>query len=266
MADPSNRPRPPRDPRQRTDARRQGDQSATRRHGDQNAARRPGDQRPRDFGPAIPEDVTPADLAPEVRAELRSLPKEKADRVARHLVMAGLLIDDEPEAAYAHAQAARRGAGRIGAVREALGVTAYRSGRYAEALSELRAVRRITGAHDHLPLMADCERGLGRPERALALADDPDARRLDKAGTIELRIVLSGARLDLGQPEAAVLLLRGPDLDPPTLEPWTPRLWYAYADALAAAGRSDEAREYFGAVAALDDEGETDAARRAAGI
>jgi len=246
---------------------RRPDAERSRRPGSEQDRRARG-ERPRpvrlDDGPPVPEDITPADLDRSVQDELRSLPKDKADRVARHLVMAGLLLDDDPEAAYAHAEAARRGAGRIGAVREALGITAYRSGRYAEALAELRAVRRITGVPDHLPLMADCERGLGRPERALALGSDPDADRLDKAGQVELRIVIAGARRDLGQPEAAVLLLRGADLDPATLEPWTPRLWYAYADALAAAGRLDEAREYFNAVAALDEEGETDAAERAA--
>jgi tetratricopeptide (TPR) repeat protein len=197
-----------------------------------------------------------------VRAELRQFPKDKADLVARHLVMTGLLIDDDPETAYAHALAARGGAGRVGAVREALGLTAYASGRYAEALAELRAARRITGVPDHLPVMADAERGLGRPERALALAKDPDAARLDAAGQVEMRIVLAGARRDLGQPEAAVAALQGPGLDPATLEPWTARLWYAYADALLAVGRTHEARDYFGAVAALDEDGETDAAER----
>jgi tetratricopeptide (TPR) repeat protein len=218
----------------------------------------------RDEGPPIPDDVTPADLDREIRAELQSLPKHRADSVARHLVMAGLLLDDDPETAYLHARAARGGAGRMGAIREALGLTAYRSGRYAEALAELRAARRITGNPEHLPVMADCERGLGRPERALALAADPAAKRLEKEGRVELRIVLAGARRDLGQPAAAVALLEGPDLDPPHAEPWTIRLWYAYADALLAAGRPDDARAYFAAVATADDEGETDAVERLA--
>jgi tetratricopeptide (TPR) repeat protein len=216
--------------------------------------------------PEIPDDVKASDLDRDVRAELTSLPALKAERIARHLVMAGLLLDDDPDAAYAHAKAARDGAGRVGACREALGVAAYRTGNYAEALAELRAARRITGDASHLPLIADCERGLGRPERALATAKDPDATRLDRAGQIEMRIVLAGARRDLGQPDAAVLLLRGPDLDPPQLEEWTPRLWYAYADACAAAGRTDEAREYFEAVAALDADGDTDAADRLAAL
>ena len=58
---------------------------------------------------------------------------------------------------------------RVGVVREACGIAAYRTGRWAEALSELRAARRMTGRDDYLPIMADCERALGRPDRALAL-------------------------------------------------------------------------------------------------
>jgi tetratricopeptide (TPR) repeat protein len=218
--------------------------------------------KPRAAAPPIPDDVTPADLDREVRAELRSLSKERADDVARHLVMAGALIDDDPETAYQHAQAARGGAGRVAAVREAAGLTAYNTGRYAEALAELRAARRISGDPSHLPLLADAERGLGRPERALAFATDPDAQKLDEAGRVELRIVLAGARRDLGQPQAALLLLEGPDLDPDQVELWTLRLWYAYADALLDVGRTDEAKAYLTAVATADEEGETDAAER----
>jgi tetratricopeptide (TPR) repeat protein len=212
--------------------------------------------------PPIPDDVTPNELERSVRAELRSLSKERADDVARHLVMAGLLIDDDPETAYKHAQAARSGAGRVGAVREAAGLTAYATGRFAEALSELRAARRISGDPSHLPLLADAERGLGRPERALAFATDPDANKLDPAGQVELRIVLAGARRDLGQSEAALVLLEGPDLDPAQIEPWTLRLWYAYADTLLDVGRTDEAKAYFTAVATADEDGDTDAAER----
>ncbi|MDP9432315.1 MAG: hypothetical protein M3P91_06310 [Actinomycetota bacterium] len=213
--------------------------------------------------PLVPEDVQPSELDREARQELRSLPKDLADTVAGHLVMTGRLIDERPAEALAHAREARRLAGRVAAVREAAGVAAYINGDYADALSELRAVRRMTGYPDHLPLMADCERGLGRPERAIALAADPDARRLDPESAAELRIIVSGARRDLGQAEAAVAALEGPDLDSGDVQPWTPRLYYAYADALLAAGRTAEAVQWFTAVAGIDD-GETDAEERLA--
>ena len=57
--------------------------------------------------------------------------RSTADTVARHLVAAGELIDEDPEAALAHAQAARARSGRIAAVREAVGVAAYHCGDWA---------------------------------------------------------------------------------------------------------------------------------------
>jgi tetratricopeptide (TPR) repeat protein len=211
--------------------------------------------------PELPDEIVAADLDPAVRRELRTLPEGLAETVARHLAAAGRLVDEDPVRAHAHALAARRRAARVPVVREAVGVTAYLSGRYAEALAELRAVRRMSGVAAYLPVMADCERGLGRPERALALAADPTG--LDRAGQVELCIVAAGARRDLGQPDAAVLLLQGQDLRADTREAWLPRLRYAYADALAAAGRDEEARRWFALAIEVDPEGETDAAERA---
>jgi tetratricopeptide (TPR) repeat protein len=201
-------------------------------------------------------------LDPEVRAELKSLSKETADLVARHLVMAGRLIDEDPPRALMHARAARALAGRVGAVREAAGLTAYLAEEWADALSELRTARRITGRPDHLPVLADCERALGRPERALSYANDPDVARLDQDARVELVIVLSGARRDLGEPDAAVLELQTPARRTTAKRPWAARLWYAYADALLAAGREAEARDWFSRAADVDDGGETDATDR----
>jgi tetratricopeptide (TPR) repeat protein len=189
-----------------------------------------------------------------------------ATRVARHLVAAGAALDEEPATAKAHAWFARQLAPRLAVVREAAGITAYATGDYAAALAELRAVRRMTGDPSSLPIMADCERGLGRPERALSLARDPEAKKLDAAAKIELGIVVSGARRDRGEYDAAIVALQGPALNATTVQPWTARLWYAYADALLAAGRRDEALTWFESVAAIDEDGETDVTERIAEI
>jgi tetratricopeptide (TPR) repeat protein len=180
--------------------------------------------------------------------------------VARYLVAAGLAED--PEQSYTYAQAAKRLAARVGVVREASGIAAYQTGRWAEALSELRAARRMTGRDDYLPLMADSERALGRLDRALALIREVNSATLDRATQIELRIVESGIRRDQGLPQAAVLALQVPELNSSRVRPWSARLFYAYADALLAAGRTDEAREAFARAADADTEGETDAADR----
>ena len=193
----------------------------------------------REPAPAIDEDVTFLDLDRDVRARLRGLSKPNAEEVGKHLVMAGRLLDTDPEAAYEHATAAVRRAGRIDVVREAAGITAYRTGRYAEALRELRTVRRLNGSSEHLPLMADCERGLGRPDRALTLVTSPEAETLDAQGRIELLIVASGARLDLEQPEAALAVLTGVTAPDRATEA---RVAQARSTALESLGRHDEAR------------------------
>jgi hypothetical protein len=157
--------------------------------------------------PPLPEGISFSDLDRDARGRLRTLSKENAETVGLHLVMAGRLIDSEPELAYEHAQEAVRRAGRVDIVREAAGLTAYSTGRFAEALRELRTVRRLNGSSEHLAVMADCERGLGRPERAVALAASPEAESLDEIQAVELAIVVSGARLDLGEGEAAQAVL-----------------------------------------------------------
>jgi hypothetical protein len=221
---------------------------------------------PRALEPPLPDDVDPRDLDREVRRELQSLPPTLARKVAAHLVAAGHLLDTEPERAHAHAAYAKRLASRVAAVREAAGITAYRVGRYADALADLRAARRMTGRPDHLPVMADCERGLARPERALALARDPQVDLLAPAEAAELRIVVSGARRDLGEYGAAVAVFDDEDIHPRSAAPWTVRVWYAYAEALLAAGRREQARRYFAAATQIDEEGETDAAERLADL
>ncbi|MEV5213714.1 tetratricopeptide repeat protein [Streptomyces albidoflavus] len=199
-----------------------------------------------------------------MRQELLSLPKTLADDVARNLVMVARLIDEDPEEAYAYSRIALRLASRVAAVREAAGFAAYANQKYSEALAEFRAARRMTGSADLWPVMADCERGMGRPERALAMAGEPEVRRLDKAGQVEMRLVAAGARRDMDQLDAAIVTLQSPELASNSVQPWTARLRYAYADALLAAGREDEAREWFAKAAESDKDGATDASDRLA--
>lgn len=215
-------------------------------------------RKPRVPEPPLPEDVTGAELDRSVHQQLRTLTKENAEGVARHLVMvAATLAADELELALAHAQTAVRRAGRVAAAREALGMVTYRLGDFGQALGEFRTVRRLSGSHHLLPLMVDCERGLGRHDRALELATSPDARapEVDQA---ELAIVVSGIRRDLGQVDAALLALQVPALK----RAGSYRLQYAYADVLSELGRTEEARAWFAKAALADVDGETDAVER----
>jgi tetratricopeptide (TPR) repeat protein len=212
--------------------------------------------------PPIPPDIEAKQLAPEIRRELSTLDRTTADAIARHLVAAGELIDEDPEAALSHARAARARSGRIAAVREAVGIAAYQCGDWSQALAELRAARRMGSKSPLLPLIIDCERGLGRPERALELARGPEASQLSGDQADELRIVIAGARADLGQLEQALTILSTPQLDPTRTGTTAARLFYAYAETLLALDRRDEALQWFLRAAAADVEGVTDAEDR----
>jgi tetratricopeptide (TPR) repeat protein len=189
--------------------------------------------------------VTGKELDRGTMAQLRTLDGRNGEWVSKHLVMAGRLIDINPELAFEHALAASRRGGRIGAVREAVGMTAYAAGHYDDALREFRTFRRITGSSIHLPHMADCERGLGRPEKALELTRSEERDMLDTASRVELAIVASGARSDMGDLAGAVEELEIPQLDINRAFSFSPRLFEAYADALSAAGRADEAAKWY---------------------
>jgi tetratricopeptide (TPR) repeat protein len=180
--------------------------------------------------------------------------------VARRLLAASAA--DDPEIGYQHAQEARRLAARVGIVRETTGIAAYRAGRWAEALAELRAARRLTGRTSYLPMIADSERALGRIDRALGVIAESTRHKLDRATEVELRIVESGIRRDQGLADAAVVVLQLPELKERRTKPWSARLFYAYADALLDAGRTEQAREWFARAAAADHDEQTDAAER----
>lgn len=126
-------------------------------------------------------------------------------------------------------------------VRETLAITAYTIGDYALALRELRTYRRISGRDDEIALMVDCERGLGRPDRALELGRSVDRNKLEVNQQVQLAIAMSGARLDQGQAELALAELEIPQLDRTRAFSYSPALFAAYAAVLEELGRADEA-------------------------
>ncbi|MDP9026375.1 MAG: hypothetical protein M3N46_02315 [Actinomycetota bacterium] len=213
--------------------------------GDDRRPPRDDDSAPRHDDPIIPEEVEAKQLDKVARGELRTLSKDNADWVARHLIMAGKLIEEDPALAHRHALAAGRRAGRIGVVRETVAITAYANEDFALALRELRTYRRLTGRNDQLPLMVDSERGVGRPDRALELGRSVSKTELDVAVQVELAIAMSGARLDLEQTEAALTELQIPQLDPERAFAWSPALFDAYATVLEELGHEEEAEQWW---------------------
>lgn len=214
-------------------------------------------------GPPLPEEITGKELDRNIAAQLKGLPEKLAARVARHLAAAGMLIDDDPETAYQHTLAARARASRIAIVREAVGESAYAAGHYSEALSELRAAKRMNGATDYLPIMADCHRALGQPEQALKLAKSPSVAKFGPEAKAEMTLVEAGARRDMGQLDAALRTLELAPLLSKSRSSWVVRLRYAYADTLEAAGREADALAWFHRTHAIDSGEITDSAARA---
>ena len=225
---------------------------------------RPGEEQRADrpIEPRVPEGITGRELDKDTREELRGLSKETAERVGRHLVSAELLQYSDPETALAHARFAARLGGRVGVVREVHGIFAYHAGDYRTASRELRTAMRITGRTDVLPMIADCERGLGRPERALDIAASEAANDLGVEAAIELMMVVAGAYADTGDVQTALRTLEIPALRHKVDGRWQVRLWVAYADLLERADREDEARRWITLAADADTDGLTDAAER----
>ncbi|RGE16322.1 hypothetical protein D1J51_17000 [Leucobacter sp. wl10] len=175
---------------------------------------------------------------------MKTLQADVQDRVARHLAMVAMLIDDDPELAHQHALSASRRAGRIPVTRETLAITAYRLGDFSLALRELRTYRRLSGLDGHAALVVDCERGLGRPEKAIETGLEVDAEQLDTEQRVHLAIAMSGARLDVGQTQQALFELEIPELNPRKAFSWSPELFAAYAAVLEDLGRDSEARTW----------------------
>ena len=256
---------------QRGDGHRQRRHSQRAGSGRNEGQRRSGPSRPnfreertakRMKEPSLPQDITSRDLDPSILQDLRSLSKDNAEQVGRHMVMAATLMQDDPQLALQHARAAKERAGRVAVVRETCGIAAYHAGEWKEALAELRAARRMSGGPGLMAVMADCERGLGHPEKAIEIARSEELSRLDAASMVELAIVVAGARQDMGQFDAAVAELERQDLNPNRHGVSASRLFYAYADALAAAGRTAEARQWFEHAADADEDELLDAADR----
>lgn len=227
------------------------------RHRDEPAemkrAPRHGDDERKD--PELPEGLEEMQLPRGVRAELRGVPKDLADRIGLRILAAGMLVDEEPEQALAHVLVARRLAARLPIVREAVAETAYAAGEWATALSEYRTLKRMRGGAEYLPVMADCERALGRPREALALVQSREVAQLEPDTQIELRIVEAGTRADMGQHAEAERVLRQTIshrvLESTASDRARARVRYAYADRLAARG-DDAARQWFTKAAQLD--------------
>lgn len=203
-----------------------------------------GDYRPSKNAPEIDTDVTGKELENWTLRALRQLEAQNADTVAKHLVMVGRYLDIDPDFALEHAVAASKRAGRIGVVREVVGIAAYAAEDFELALRELRTHRRISGSNEHLALLVDCERALGRIEKALTLAEEAKNEDVPAGVRSEVAIVVSGIYSDQGELKKAIKALEIPELNPKRGFDYSPRLFNTYAELLEQDGRGKEAARW----------------------
>jgi len=217
---------------------------------------------PEDLNEPIFDDYDERDLPPGVRAELRGVAPANAHVIGGHLLMAGALLDKDPAAALEHTLAAKKRGGRLQVVREAVAEAAYAAEDYKLAFMEYQALRRMTDDENYAPVLADCQRAMGKPTEALELLAGIDQTRLNADQRIEAVLVAAGARLELGQSDEAQRLLRSAIATRRGGRGGQSRLRFAYAAALEAAGDVEQAAAWFQSAAEFDPEGGADARRQ----
>jgi tetratricopeptide (TPR) repeat protein len=177
---------------------------------------------------------------------VKSVAGAKAPRVQALLEKAvEALGRDDPREAQRMAEESRRMVPRSATVREVLGVALYRSGRFADALRELQAFRRISGRPDQNHLLADCHRAAGAPEKAIPLVQEALDSDIPEEARAEAAVVGASALADLGRYDEALSLLRRFDRRGASARPHELRVWYVMGDVLEKLGRRSEAADRF---------------------
>lgn len=202
---------------------------------------------------------------PELPAERPRLPREVHADV-RATAPAGS-VDDLARALGAAEEAIARGdaaravellswaksvASRSWAVREGLGIALYLEGRYGEAQRELLTYRRLSGRHDQNHLLADCARAGGKVDQAVEHVEAMIDAGVDEDRVAEGLIVVAGARLEAGEPDGALGVLRRVELDVEEPQPYHVRLWHLAARASRQAGQEAAAERWRARIAAVD--------------
>jgi tetratricopeptide (TPR) repeat protein len=190
-----------------------------------------------------PTSQLPRDILDEVRRTAR--PADQQDAISRLSRAIELLERDDVVAAALEAEKAKRFAPRSASVREVLGLALYGQDRWKEALTELKAYKRITGRVDQNHLIADCLRGLGRPAEAVPLAEEELRGSAPNDAKAEAVIVAASALADQKRFAEALAFLGRARTRDDVSESYTLRLWYVKGDILARLGRNEEAAAEF---------------------
>ena len=196
--------------------------------------RRPGE-------PKMPKGIEWSMLSTDDRERLRGLSKEHAENIGLHILAAYTLEERDPELALEHAKWVAHQASRIDFARETLAFVAYRQGDYKLALREFRTAFRMNGFLDYLPFIADCERGMGEPKKAIETAMSDDAKYLRGESKAEMFLVYAGALSDLELWDKAIEIVHTLGRSKGLAGEYRMRAVQAEQYFLEQAGRSDEA-------------------------
>lgn len=196
--------------------------------------RRPGE-------PKMPKGIEWSMLSTDDRERLRGLSKEHAENIGLHILAAYTLEERDPELALEHAKWVAHQASRIDFARETLAFVAYRQGDYKLALREFRTAFRMNGFLDYLPFIADCERGMGEPKKAIETAMSDDAKYLRGESKAEMFLVYAGALGDLELWDKAIEIVHTLGRSKGLAGEYRMRAVQAEQYFLEQAGRSDEA-------------------------
>jgi tetratricopeptide (TPR) repeat protein len=207
--------------------------------------------------PAAPRDAavspvpeTPHDLAGELTREVGTA---RGARLEGRLRSAAKAFERER---YGEARQILRAladeAPRAASVRELLGLTWYRLGRWRDAARELEVYRQLTGETDQNPVLADCYRAQKKWARVDELWDELREASPGADVVAEGRIVTAGALADRGRLADGIRLLEKGRWRVKRPKEHHLRMAYALADLHERAGDVPTAREVFGWVAATD--------------
>ncbi len=194
-------------------------------------------------GPPPRKPGLPGDIVAELRRVAR--PGCQDEAISRLERAVELLGRGDARGAASEASKAKPLALRSPAVREVLGLALYEQARYREALSEMQAYRRMSGRADQNHIIADCNRAIGHPERAVPLAEEAIRARIPLEAKAEAVVVAASALADMGRFEQALALLRRVKTQDDVARAEVLRVWYVIGDVLVRAGRLVEAGRQF---------------------
>jgi len=182
----------------------------------------------------------------DVREEILRLGGRTGERAYQRLLQAADdFADDRARDALRILRPLRDSLPESPTVRELLGLSLYRVGRYADAAKELEAYHAMTGEVTQHPVLMDCARALGDERRVDELWRELAEASPSAELVTEGRIVRAATLADAGRLDAALAQLRGRATSPKRVREHHLRLWYALADLEERAGNLAAARTLF---------------------